>query len=181
MRLVMRERLTSLLAVVIAGVVLIILSFSYQSNRALLALKFGLLAAITFIGTVMDHHCKNAIRITLHAISVFAIVLCVVGCMVTEEKFSLDIYALIFGIYGIAKGIIKTVETSFKFAEKNKMAWLFLADSIFEIVIGILMCIEMSEAIRVHLILIGGDAVYEGAIKFINEFVEQKIGIQQDA
>ena len=57
------------------------------------------------------------------------------------------------------------------------MAFLFLIDSLFEIAIGILMVIELSASLRMHMILVGGDAIYEGIIKFINEILEEKKGL----
>ena len=39
------------------------------------------------------------------------------------------------------------------------------------------MVIELSASLRMHMILVGGDAIYEGIIKFINEISEEKKGL----
>ena len=172
-----RDRVTQLVVYIVAGIVLILLSQSFQTDVSLLALTFGLLAAITFIGTILDPRCKNYIRAALHVTSFIFLICCVLGMMVQKDWFTLDRYCVLFGILGIIKGSVKLVESLYIFKDKNKMAFLFLADSLFEIVIGVLMCIEVSEALRMHVILIGGDAIYEGIIKFINEYFEEKQAI----
>ncbi len=172
-----KDRITSLITFLIGGAVLILLSNSFDDLRSLLALTFGLLAALTFIGTILDPHCEKETRIALHILSGASLLFCIFGMMIHEDVLSLDTYCLIFGIYGIVKGVVKTYEAINIFREKNKMAFLFLIDSLFEIVIGILMVIELSASLRTHMILIGGDAIYEGIIKFINEILEEKKGL----
>ena len=172
-----RERITSLITFLLGGLVLILLSFSYQDDRSLLSLTFLMLAALTFIGTILDPHCEKETRIALHICSGISFVFCVIGMMIDEGSLSLDHYCMMFGIYGIIKGVVKTYEAINIFREKNKMATLFLIDSLFEIAIGILMLIELSASLRMHVILVGGDAIYEGIIKAINERLEEKKGL----
>ena len=172
-----RDRITSLVTFIVGGVVLIVLSSSFATERDLLALTFGLLAALTFIGTILDPHCEKETRIALHILSVASIVFCILGMMISADWFTLDRYCILFGIYGIVKGLVKTYEAINIFKEKNKMAFLFLIDSLFEIAIGILMLVELSNSLRLHIFLVGADAIYEGIIKFINEYIEEKKGI----
>ena len=172
-----RERIASLVTFIVGGVVLILLSSTFDDARSMLALTFGLLAALTFIGTILDPHCELETRIALHFLSAVAIVLCVLGMMVRSEWFTVDRYCIFFGIYGIIKGVVKIYEAINIFKEKNKLAALFLADSLFEVAIGIIMIIELSSSLRLHVFLIGADAIYEGTIKFINEYLEEKKGI----
>ena len=172
-----RDRITSLIVFLVGGIVLVILSSTFDDARSQLALTFAILAALTFIGTILDPHCELETRIALHILSGMAIVLCVIGMTIPIEKFSIDLYCFLFGIYGIVKGVVKTYEAINIFREKNKMGFFFLADSLFEIVIGVLMIIEKSAALRLHVFMIGADAIYEGIIKFINEKVEEKKGI----
>ena len=172
-----RERITSLVTFIVGGTVLILLSSSFDDARSMLALTFGLLAALTFIGTILDPHCEKETRIALHILSGISIVFCVAGMMIRDEWFTVDRYCMLFGIYGIIKGLVKTYEAINIFKEKNKMAFLFLIDSLFEISIGILMLVELSASLRLHMFLIGADAIYEGVIKFINEIIEEKKGI----
>ena len=58
------------------------------------------------------------------------------------------------------------------------MGVLFAFDAIFEFVLGVLMSIERHATLRTHVTLIGADLAFEGIIKLINEFVEEKKGIQ---
>ena len=176
-KLINRDRITSLVTFLIGGAVLILLSNSFDDLRSLLALTFGLLAALTFIGTILDPHCEKETRIALHVLSGVSLLFCIFGMMISGDKLSLDTYCLMFGVYGIVKGAVKTYEAINIFREKNKLAFLFLIDSLFEIVIGILMVIELSSSLRLHMILVGGDAIYEGIIKFVNEILEEKKGL----
>ncbi len=172
-----RARIASLITFVTGGLVLVLLSFSYQDDFSLLALTFLMLAALTFIGTVLDPHCEKETRIALHICSVAALVFCILGMMIYKEWFTLDRYCMLFGIYGIVKGLVKTYEAINIFKEKNKLAFLFLIDSLFEIAIGIMMLIELSSSLRLHVIFVGGDAMYEGIIKAVNEYLEEKKGL----
>ena len=174
---VTRDRLTSLIVFLVGGIVLILLSSTFDDARSQLALTFGLLAALTFIGTILDPHCEKETRVALHILSGAAIVFCMAGMMIRGEWFTVDKYCMLFGIYGIVKGLVKTYEAINIFKEKNKMEFLFLSDSLFEIAIGILMLVELSASLRLHVFLIGADAIYEGVIKFINEYIEEKKGI----
>ena len=172
-----RDRITSLIIFLVGGAVLILLSTSLDDDFHLLALTFGLLAALTFIGTILDPHCEKETRVALHILSGVSLLFCIFGVMIKKDWFTLDRYCILFGVFGIVKGLVKTYEAINIFKEKNKMAFLFLVDSLFEIAIGILMLIELAESLRLHMILVGGDAIYEGIIKFVNEFIEEKKGI----
>ena len=85
------------------------------------------------------------------------------------------LYCVFLGSLDLFKGIVKLIEAGMMQKERNKMCYLFFVDSLVEIVLGVLMIIELNATIRTHVVLIGIDIVYEGIIKFINEYVEAKL------
>ena len=80
-----------------------------------------------------------------------------------------------FSILELLNGITELIEAIAIFKHKsNVMGVLFTIDAVFEVVLSILLIIEGQHALRTHVILISADLFFEGTIKLINQYVEDR-------
>ena len=159
----------------IVGFALFVCSYAIENDRALVASTFFLTALTTFLGAYLDPRLNKFIRATFIAISFACLALGFFGIFMANITLEIALYCVFLGSLDLFKGIVKLVEAGMMQKERNKMCYLFFVDSLVEIVLGVLMIIELNATIRTHVVLIGIDIVYEGIIKFINEYVEAKL------
>ena len=174
----MNKRITRtivLLTFLIIGTVLIVLSQTIADEHLLVSLTFYLIAGATFVGALLDPHVNKGVRYTLLILSVIYVGLGLLGAFAQNISLEIEIYCIILGSIDLFKGLVKISESIGMLKEKNKMGILFIIDALIEVTLGILMIIEMNETLRIHVILIGIDALYEGTIKFFNEIVEERL------
>lgn len=176
MKLRKYHRYIVLVSFLIGAILLFIFSQTFKSRHNLVTAVFLTISIVTFIGTIFDHKVMRYIRFLLLGTSIAFLVMSFVGLTLKETRLEVELYCLILGIFDIVKGLIKIGEAIYVLKDKNKMGYLFLLDAAVEILLGVLMCIELEETLRTHVILIGINILYEGVMKFINEFVEDKLG-----
>ena len=174
-----RNRIIVLLVFLIVGIALIPASQLIKDEHILAATTFFSIAVATLVGSILDSKSNPFIRYSLIGIAIAYLALGFVGLFSNKEVLEIAIYCMILGIADIIKGLVKTIEAFIMLKEKNKMCILFFIDSIVEITIGILMCIEVNEALKLHVILISVDMMFEGIIKFANEYVEERMEQKQ--
>ena len=172
-----RNRFIIFGAFLIGGGVLLLLTFLFKYDFYLVSFMLFILFAISIIGALFDQHINPYLRVAFLVVGLLFLIASMVGLLIKEDNLELPIYCLILAILEIINGCAESVETYHLFKEKNKM-WILLAiDSLFEIVLGVLMVFEKHETLRLHSTLIAADLFFEGTIKFINEYVEDKRGI----
>lgn len=170
-----RNRIIVLIVFLVFGIALLPDSQLIKSEHSLTAMTFFSIAFVTLIGAVLDSKVNKVIRFSLIGLSLVYMALGFVGQFTDEYALEITVYCLILGIADIVKSLVKIIEASIMLKEKNKMCILFFIDSLIELTLGILMCVEFNEALRLHVILISMDMIFEGIIKFINEYVEERM------
>ena len=164
-----------------AGVGLILTSLFLQDDFMVVVTLCFALATVTIVAGVLDPHLNQKLRITIIIIGFLFAVAAAVGLILQEGALTVSTYCLIFAILEIINGIAELNEGVGVIKEKNYvMGVLFIVDAVIEIVLGILMSIERHETLRTHVILIAADLFFEGIIKLINEYVEERKGIQHE-
>ena len=159
----------------IGGIVLILCSQFLKSNFYLASALCFVLAVVTFVSGILDKHLNDYLKVTILVIGLLFLIAFAVGPLVTEENLSLFAYCLIFSILEIINAITELNEAVVLFKHKSYlMGVLFTIDALFELILGILLIIEGQHALRTHVILISIDLFFEGTIKLINSFLEDK-------
>lgn len=163
----------------VMAVSLVLLSILYERDFLLVSFLCFALAAVTLVSAILDKHINERLRMCIMITGLLFVIAFAIGPLLTADNLPISIYCLIFAILEIINGIFEFNEAVDLIKEKNYvMGVLFAVDAIFEFVLGILMSIERHSTLRHHVILIAADLVFEGIIKLINEFVEEKKGIQ---
>ena len=164
---------------ILCGVGLIFTSLFLESDFMVVVTLSFALAAVTIVAGLLDPHLNSRLRLIIIATGILFFVASMIGLLLTEANLPVSVYCLIFAILEIINGILELNEGVGVIKEKNYvMGALFIIDAIIEIVLGILMSIERHETLRHHVILIAADLFFEGTIKLINEYVEERRGIQ---
>ena len=163
-------------AFLFGGGILLLLTFLFKDDFYLVSSILFILFTLSVIGALLDLRINQYLRVAFLVIGLLFLIASMIGLLIKEENLELPIYCLILAILEIINGCVESVEAYHLFKEKNKMWILIAIDSISEIVLGVLMVFERHETLRFHSILIAADLFFEGAIKFINEFVEDKRG-----
>ena len=139
------------------------------------------LAVVTFVASLLDPHINQNLRLIIMAFGVLFFILSMLGLLLTENNMPVSVYCLIFAILEILNGITELNEAIGLLKEKNyTMGVLFVIDALIEITLGILMSVERHSTLRTHVILISADLFFEGIIKLINEYVEDKRGVHEE-
>ena len=167
-------------AFLLVSAALVLLSTLFPSDFHLLALTFLLVSIVTIVSTFLDAHIAKQLRILFYILGGILLASSIVGFILTELNLSVDAYCTVYALMEIISGVVKVYEGITIVREKNKMGFFFIIDGLIEIALGILMTIEKQEGLRTHVYLVAADKVYEGAIKFINEFIEDKRGVVEE-
>ena len=170
-----RNRYFIIIIFYLAAISLILISALVKDASHFIEILFFSLAGLTIVGTLLDSRIDKKLRIGLLSIGGFFLVGGIL-CLILKNPGYVNVSTLciIFGVLEILSGLIKVVETIMLAKEHNFMAHLFTVEVVFEITLGILMIIERESGIRLHLNLIAAEKLYEGTIKFFNEFVEER-------
>ena len=163
----------------VVATALLICGVWFPYNFYLAIILSSALAIVVLALAFFDPHMDKRLRIGLYVIGASFAVITLVGLIATEKNISLPTYCLLFAILEVICGAAKIIEAVLVLKEGNKMGIAFIADAIFETVLGLLMVIEKHQTLRTHIILISIDLYFEGIVKFINEMVEVKKGIQK--
>ena len=175
-----RNRFIAFGTFLLGGAALIISSLLIPEDFFLIVVLCLVLALVTFIPTLLDPHIHKNLRITSLIIGLLFFIASMVGLLIHEENLPPYVYCLIFAILEIINGIAELNEGVAVIKEKNYvMGILLVIDALIEITLGILMSIERHSTLRTHVILISADLFFEGTIKLINEYVEERRGIHQ--
>ena len=176
-----RNRFISLGAFVIGGIALILSSLFIKNNHTVVSILCFVLAVVVFLPALLDTRVHPNLRVTLLVIGLLFLIASMFGLLIDEENFPTSIYCLIFAILEIINGIAELNEGVEIIKQKNYvMGILFIIDALIEITLGVLMSIERHATLRTHVILISADLFFEGIIKLINEYVEERRGIQKN-
>ena len=164
------------LGIFFAGGIILLLLTNFMSDDFYLASLLCLVLAIaTFVPSFLDEHIHDKLKLILLVIGLLFFIASMVGLWLEEQNLPIHIYCLIFAILEIINGIAELNEAVALIKHKNiVMGILFVLDALFEVVLGILMVIERHETLHLHVTLIACDLFFEGTIKFINTFVEEK-------
>ncbi len=157
-----------------AAVALLFLGLYFKNNYFLISILLGIVAITVFANTFLDDFMEVQMRGLFYALALLFVIGSLVGVMLNEQVMSVDVYSLVFGGLEIVSGILKSFEAVMTLIKKRKIGIFMLIDGVAEIVMGILMLIEKEEALRLHVNLIVGEKVYEGAVKTVNAFLEEK-------
>lgn len=175
-----RNRFIVFATYIIAGVVLILTSLFLDSDHRVVSVLCFALATVTLVGGILDSHKDDYLRVAIIITGLLFLIAFALGMLLNEENMAVHIYCLVFAILEIINGVFEMNEAVALFKEKNYvMGVLFAIDAIIEVVLGILMSIERHATLRKHVILIAADLFFEGTIKLINEYVEEKRGIHE--
>ena len=160
---------------VLASLALVLFSLFFSSDFHLVAIAFLLVSIVTLISTFLDPHIYRQLRIIFYVIGGGLLAASIAGFILTELNISVEAYCIVYAIMEIISGGVKVFEGIIILKEKNKMGILFIIDGLIEVALGTQMAIEKEEGLRIHLYLIASDKLYEGIIKLINAFVEDKM------
>lgn len=159
----------------ISAALFIYFAIEFASDFHLVAIAFLVTSLVTLESTFFDYHIEKKFRITFYVLGILLLIISITGFILTETRISVDAYCIVYAVMEIGSGLVKVYEGSMIIKAKNKMGYFYVIDGIIEIVLGTLMAIEQQEGLRTHLIFIAADKIYEGLIKFINSFVEDKL------
>lgn len=166
-------------AFILSAIGLILLAIFNATDFTVISLLMLITALVTVISTFLDEHIQPKLRMTFYMLGMVMVIISFVGFAISEEVLSVNTYCIFYGVIEAISGGVKVYEGIVIIKEKNKMGYLFVIDGLIEMVLGILMIIERQEGLRTHLILIAADKVYEGSIKLINTYVEDKKGFYE--
>lgn len=163
----------------LGGFTLILASQFMDSDYYIVVTLCFVLSLVVFIPGILDPHLHPRLRLFVLFVGVLFFIASLFGLLLNEDSFLISIYCLIFAILEILNGILELNEGVAMIKEKNYvMGVLFIIDALFEVTLGILMSIERHSTLRTHVILISADLIFEGTIKLINEYVEERKGIR---
>lgn len=163
---------------VLGGIALLLSSLFVPSDFYVCTILCFVLFLVVFIPGWLDPHLNFNLRITILVVGLLFFLASLVGLLIHEENFPVWVFCIVFAVLEIINGITELNEGVAIIKEKSYvMGILFIVDALFEIVLGILMVFERQEALRSHVILISIDLFFEGTIKLINEYVEERRGI----
>lgn len=175
-----RNRFITFGVFALGGIVLILSSLFVPSNFYVVFILCFVLALVVIIPSLLDPHLKDYLRLALFIIGLLFFLGAMVGLLLNEINLPVPVYCVIFASLEIINGIAEFLEGVDIIKEKNYvMGALFIVDALIEIVLGILMSIEREETLRTHVILISADLFFEGIVKLINEYVEERRGIHE--
>lgn len=175
-----RNRFIALGAFLLGGIALILSSLFIQEDFFVIVVLCLVLSFVTIIPTLLDSHLHPNLRITSLVIGLMFFVAAMVGLLIHEENLSPITYCLVFAILEMINGVAELNEGVAIIKKKNYvMGVLFVIDALIEITLGILMSIERHSTLRTHVILISADLFFEGTIKLINEYVEERRGVHE--
>ena len=173
-----RNRFITFGVFVLGGAILILSVLFNTNNFYIVSTLCFVLFLVVFIPTLLDPHLKYFLRISLLVIGLFFLLASLVGLLIHEENLPTHTYCLIFALLEVLNGVAEFCEGVDIVKEKNYvMGALFIVDALIEITLGVLMTIERDETLRIHITLISADLFFEGIIKLINEFIEERRGI----
>ena len=173
-----RNRFISFGIFMLCGIALLLTSLLIPSDFHVCVILCFVLFLVVFIPGWLDPHLNFNLRITILVVGLLFFLAAMVGLLIHEENFPVWVFCIVFSILEIINGITELNEGVAIIKEKSyMMGVLFIIDALFEIVLGVLMVIERQEALRSHVILISIDLFFEGTIKLINEYVEERRGI----
>ncbi len=155
---------------------LVLLSAFLPSDFYLVALVCLLVAMMTLISAYLDKDIRDSTRLSFFILGLLYFILSMVGFLINEINLPVPVYCVLLGSFDIVKGLGEIIEVVNKFKAKNYMAVAFLIDALIDVVLGILMCIEREETLRLHVNLIAADCYYEGVIRLTDEIIAQKRG-----
>ena len=165
----------------VGGIVLILSSLFIPSNFFVVVVFCLVLAVVVFVPGLLDSHLNQNLRVALLVIGLLFFIAAMVGLLLEDDNLPVWVYCIIFAILEIINGVAELFEGIDIIREKNYvMGVLFIIDALIEITLGILMSIEREESLRTHVILISVDLFFEGTIKLINEYVEERKGIHHE-
>ena len=173
-----RNRFITFGIFVLSGVALLLTSLFVPSDFYVAVILCFVLSLVVFIPGWLDPHLNFNLRITILVVGLLFFIASMLGLLLHEDNFPVWVFCIVFAILEVINGITELNEGVIIIKEKNYvMGVLFIIDALFEIVLGVLMIIERQEALRSHVILISIDLFFEGTIKLINEYVEERRGI----
>ena len=175
-----RNRFIVFATFVIAGIILILTSQFLDDDFKIVAVLCFALSAVTLVSALLDPHLNDYLRLATIVVGLLFLIAFATGLLVTEENMPVSVFCLIFAILEIVNGVFEMNEAIGLIKEKNYvMGALFVIDSIIELVLGVLMSIERHSTLRTHVILISADLFFEGTIKLINEYIEERRGVHE--
>lgn len=175
-----RNRFIAFGSFLLGGIALILSSLFIQEDFFIIVVLCLVLSFVTIIPTLLDPHLHPNLRVTSLIIGLFFFIASMVGLLIHEENLPPYVYCLIFAILEMINGVAELNEGVAIIKEKNYvMGVLFIIDALIEITLGILMSIERHSTLRTHVILISADLFFEGTIKLINEYVEERRGVHE--
>lgn len=162
----------------VLGGISLLLFLLIKSDYLIVGLLCLVLALVVFIPALLDPHLNKNLRVALLVIGLLFFIASMLGFLLEEEAFPVTIYCLVLAVLEIINGIAELLEGVETIKEKNYvMGILFIVDALIEITLGILMSFERNETLRLHVTLISADLFFEGTIKLINEYVEERRGV----
>ena len=177
LELMKRNRFITFGIFVLGGISLL-LFLLIKSDYLIVGLLCLVLALVVFIPALLDPHLNKNLRVALLVIGLLFFIASMLGFLLEEEAFPVTIYCLVLAVLEIINGIAELLEGVETIKEKNYvMGILFIVDALIEITLGILMSFERNETLRLHVTLISADLFFEGTIKLINEYVEERRGV----
>ena len=175
-----RNRFIAFGAFLLGGIALILSSLFIQEDFFVVVVLCLVLSFVTIIPTLLDPHLHPNLRVTSLVIGLMFFVAAMVGLLIHEENLPPITYCLVFAILEMINGVAELNEGVAIIKEKNYvMGVLFIIDALIEITLGILMSVERHSTLRTHVILISADLFFEGTIKLINEYVEERRGVHE--
>ncbi|MCR5185087.1 MAG: hypothetical protein K6C32_03290 [Bacilli bacterium] len=150
---------------ILFGIAMIPIALFVVEKNVIIALTSLLLAVAVAISSITH---KGKFNYVIYTLSLLFFVVASLPLIFRDGKLTTDTFCIIFGSSECVSGLVKIIEAVHLFNIKDKMAVPFLLDSLFEIVLGVLMIIELEESVRSHVILIGIETMYEGTIKCIH-------------
>lgn len=175
-----KNRFISFGIFLLGAIVLIFVSNFVPDDYYLTSILCFVLAVVTFVPAILDSHLNYSLRLTIMVVGLLFFIASMLGLLLEQDSFPLAVYCLVFGIIEIINGIFELNEAVALIKEKNYvMGILFILDSLIEVVLGILMVIERHSTLRLHITLIASDLAFEGTIKLINEYVEDRRGVHE--
>ncbi len=175
-----KNRFISFGIFLLGAIVLILVSNFVPDDYYLISILCFVLAVVTFVPTILDPHLNYSLRLTIMVVGLLFFIASMLGLLLEQDSFPLTVYCLVFAIIEIINGIFELNEAVALIKEKNYvMGILFILDSLIEVVLGILMVIERHSTLRLHITLIASDLAFEGTIKLINEYVEDRRGVHE--
>lgn len=160
---------------VLGAIGLMMLVWFFPSEYFVILFLFVITLILTFLAAFLDPKCKKWVRYSYYAIAAIFLIQSIIGLIMTEERLNVARYCLYYGVIEVLLGGLGIFEGIILLEEKNWMGLLFIALGIGEIILGGMMCRERETTLRSHLTLISLVKLFEGIIKFGNEFVEEKI------